>query len=295
MRERPWVYKPKVKELENSLTLVPIGGLANRLYAIASAIAFCKERGISLKVIWFKDKGMGANFHSILALSKETENVEIIDAGWKEWFYDRPRKKNFWLPYLWQRLAFGERIYEKAINRGFSSDELAKTFEKHKSVYIVHYCLFYDRPDLLKSLHPVESIRRRIEERIHAFSLDKQVIGIHIRRGDHIRSRLNSPLSLFINKIEEEIEKNPDACFYVASDDYEEKNKLKERFGDRIITLFDKVERDNEKGIADAMVELYTLSSMKKIYGSLASTYSLLAARLSGITIEVLSTDPSQA
>ena len=41
-----------------TLTLVPIGGLANRFYAITSAIASCKDYNVKLKVIWFKDKGM---------------------------------------------------------------------------------------------------------------------------------------------------------------------------------------------------------------------------------------------
>lgn len=295
MKKEHSVDQPNVKESPASLTLVPIGGLANRFYAVASAIAFCRDHAVRLKVVWFKDGGMGAGFHAILALSEKVKDVEVIDAGWKEWLYDRPRKRNLWLPYLWQRLAFGRCVYEEEVNRGFSAEDLAKTFGKTSSVYLVHYCLFYDKPDLLSPLHPVEAIERRIAERIQTLGLDKHTIGIHIRRGDHVRSRLNSPLSLFIHQIKQEIEKNPEARFYVASDDYEEKSKLKELFGDRIITLFDKVERDNEKGIADAVVELYTLSSVKKIYGSLASTYSLLAARLSGITIEVLSVDSSQA
>ena len=37
------------------LVLVPIGGLANRFYAISSAISFCQMYGIRLHVIWFKD------------------------------------------------------------------------------------------------------------------------------------------------------------------------------------------------------------------------------------------------
>ena len=48
------------------LVLVPIGGLANRFYAISSAISFCQMYGIRLHVIWFKDWGMGADFHSLL-------------------------------------------------------------------------------------------------------------------------------------------------------------------------------------------------------------------------------------
>ena len=77
-----------------SLTLVPIGGLANRFYAITSAIAFCRDHDITLRVIWFKDKGMGADFHSLFELSETVDKhkVEIVDAKWFHYLYDLGRK-----------------------------------------------------------------------------------------------------------------------------------------------------------------------------------------------------------
>ena len=50
-----------------------------------------------------------------------------------------------------------------------------------------------------------------------------------------------------------------------------------------------KLRRDNESGIVDALVELYTLAHTSKIYGSLASSYSSLAAELYSIKLEILS------
>ena len=80
------------------LVLVPIGGLANRFYAISSAISFCQMYGIRLHVIWFKDWGMGADFHSLLDLAPILSNIKVVDAHWQDYIYDRPRKRNFWLP-----------------------------------------------------------------------------------------------------------------------------------------------------------------------------------------------------
>ena len=74
----------------------------------------------------------------------------------------------------------------------------------------------------------------------------------------------------------------------MASDDLAEKQKLKELFGDRIITSWEEVRRDTLQGIKDAVVELYTLASTKKIYGSASSTYSMLAALLGHIELEIL-------
>lgn len=273
---------------EKVLVLVPIGGLANRFYAISSAISFCKDHGIRLRVIWFKDWGMGADFHSLFNLAPVLSNIEVVDARWRDYIYDRPRKRNFWLPYLYQKIAFPERFYEKDIYSRFSVETLLNSFQKHDSIYLVQFRSFYKDVVTLKSLLPIKSIQQRINERTKFFE-NKHVIGMHIRRGDHTTPTLGSPLSLFISKIEEEIALDPNTYFYVASDSFSEKKKLRDLFGERIITRFEEVRRDNESGIVDALVELYTLAHTAKIYGSLASSYSSLAAELLMKDIEILS------
>lgn len=276
--------------MESIMILIPLGGLANRFYAIISAIAFCQDYGVKLRIIWFKDWGMGANFNSILELSQQIENVEIIDAQWKDYIFDRPRKRNLWLPFLFQRFYFGERIYEKDVYEGrFSIDKLKEAVLKKKSVYLVQCNFFYPEQGIFQTLRPNVLIRRELEKRKELLKIDGNMIGIHIRRTDHVDSIKNSPLSLFISKIEEEICHDPSIRFYIASDDLDEKRKLKEKFGERCVTILGEVRRDNEQGISDAMLDLYTLASMKKIYGSSNSTYSRLAAQLSGIDLEILS------
>ena len=37
------------------LTLVPVGGLANRMFSVASAYNICRNDGIDLRIIWFRD------------------------------------------------------------------------------------------------------------------------------------------------------------------------------------------------------------------------------------------------
>ena len=65
----------------DKLTLIPIGGLANRIYAITSAIAYCQAHSIPLKIVWFKDWGMGADFHSLFKLSPAIKDVEILKSA----------------------------------------------------------------------------------------------------------------------------------------------------------------------------------------------------------------------
>nr|WP_129730479.1 hypothetical protein [Parabacteroides goldsteinii] len=271
-----------------SLTLVPIGGLANRFYAITSAIAFCRDHDITLRVIWFKDKGMGADFHSLFELSETVDKhkVEIVDAKWFHYLYDRPRKKNLWLPWIWQKIYFNQRLLEKD---AYDSDVgCVNKLKMCKKTYFVAFYPFYSTPGVLLNLSPKYEIRQKIEK--YKSNLRDNVIGIHIRRTDNIASINKSPLSLFINKISEEIRKDSNVLFYVASDSDEVKLVLKREFGEKVVYANFAQRRDTLEGITDAMIELYTLASTKKIYGSFASTYSNLAAAISDIDLEVLST-----
>lgn len=273
--------------MKSTITFIPIGGLANRFFAIASAISFCQDHNVRLRVIWFKDWGMGASFNSIMELSQHFPDVEIIDARWKDYIFDRPRKRNLWLPFLFQRFYFGERVYERDIRtEKFSVSNLEKSVLNYKSIYLVQYHYFYPMKKVSQILKPNSFIQNLIEKRKINLKLDENMIGIHIRRTDHAFSIDNSPIDLFVSKMEEEILKDPSVRFYVASDDLDEKRKLKEIFGERLVSIFELVRRDNKQGIIDAVVELYTLASMKKIYGSCNSSYSWLAAHLSEIDLE---------
>ena len=48
-----------------TLTLVPVGGLANRMRAIVSAAALTGETGHTLHVVWFKDAGLNCRFDEL--------------------------------------------------------------------------------------------------------------------------------------------------------------------------------------------------------------------------------------
>lgn len=271
------------------LTLIPIGGLANRINVITSAIEFCRTYNIKLKIIWFKDSGMGADFHTLFSLSDSSKNlnVEIIDAKWFHYIYDRPRKRNLWIPYIFQKILFKKRSYEKdIISLGNSFDEIQAMLARYNNVYLVHCSPFYKIN--LNDLILKDEIRKRIEEETSVFS-GKKMIGIHVRRTDNVISIKNSPLELFIKEMDKEIEKDINTCFYIASDSLDEKRRLINRYKERIITSMEQPQRNTQKGIVDALIELCCLSKTEKIYGSAYSTFSVLAAQLGSIELKVLS------
>lgn len=273
----------------HSLTLIPIGGLANRIYAIASAIAFCKDYDVKLRIIWFKDKGMGADFHSLFDLSNEVDKskVEIIDAKWYHYIYDRPRKRNLWLPFVIQTFCFSFRYYEKNVLQKLNIDKLTEYIKRNKSIYLVAYYNFYN-VEKFNFLLLKNAISERIDQIACSFSQER-TIGIHLRRTDNIDSIKNSPLSLFVIRMDQELALNPNIHFYVASDSLNEKLELKKQYGDRIIMSLKEVQRNNKDGIIDALIELYILSRTCKIYGSAHSSFSSLAAGIGGVELEIVS------
>ena len=143
-----------------------------------------------------------------------------------------------------------------------------------------------DRP--FEFIKPTDYVREKADSVISGIDSSSN-IGVHIRRTDNQVCINNSPLEVFIEAMEKEIEKDDRVTFYIASDDLDTILELKRRFGDRIYYMAEKnFERDSDKGIADAFAELICLSHANKIIGSFYSTYSRIAAMLSGIELEVV-------
>lgn len=267
------------------LVLIPVGGLCNRIYATTAAINFCKKHHLLLTVIWFNNKELGAGFSDLFTLSSEIKNIEIKEAGLTDFFkFGKPIKSNFFLPELYQKLSFDSVYYY--FKEKWSVEEWYHSHPDAQRLYLNHCQKFYDNTDFQDMLIPVESIQQKIDERVKLLST--HTIGVHMRRTDLINAIKQSPLSAFVEKMQQEIALNSETTFYVASDSAEEKKKLKDIFKDRIITVENILNRNTKQGIVDALVELHTLAHTKKIYGSFQSTYSSLASELNGIPLEIV-------
>ena len=131
---------------------------------------------------------------------------------------------------------------------------------------------------------PKRDLQLRIDQITSTFS--ENMIGVHIRRTDNIASINSSPIDVFVHLMQLEIEKEDTVKFYVASDEEEVKKKLQDKFPGRVITLMDDTSRDSLEGMKFAVVDFFCLSKTKKILGSVASSYSQIAAEIGGIKIE---------
>jgi len=272
--------------MNGSLLFVPSGGLANRMRAVASAYELCKKVDSTLQVVWFQDWALHAPFRSIF---EETPLVAIREATMLDHIlYDRARKKNLFMPALPQRILFQRHIKEQDVT---PLKKLSFDFEqwaRGKRCYMSCYQVFGSFPDELYSrlFRPVKEVMDVVDGYRSQFG--SHTIGLHIRRTDNAESIAKSPTSLFINKVREEIDQHADAKVFLATDSAEVKQEFIAAFGSHIITPKEDACRDSISGIRGGVVDLWTLASTQKIYGSAGSSFSPMAASIGGVPLEIM-------
>ena len=274
------------------ITLVPVGGLANRMKAIDAAVALAQEIQTSLHIIWFKDSGLNCRFDQLFEPLKQ-KGVTIKEATWiDKLIYDRPRRKNLYLPRLFQRFLFDSCIYERKATQLFYRHFDFRSWARNKKAYLASCVYFQPQTNhtLFSIFQPCPEIQERIDACCQSFT--SPTIGIHIRRTDNVGSITHSPTRLFIERIQEEIKKEGKCQFYLATDSEAEKEQLRSLFGERLITSPQAADRNSTCGMKDALTELYILSRTQKILGSMQSSYSETAAQISGIPYELLKKQP---
>ena len=238
----------------------------------------------------------------------------IRDArGFEKLLFARPTLKNLHAPRLLQRLCYRHIIYAPQIwylNRdGFDYEAWFRQGGTLMTTYR-DFCP-WTSDDLRTLFQPNEEVQRLIDERTADFTSD--TIGIHIRRTDHQQAIDESPIELFFEAIDRELNapSHPprgganksfgelletiapprggrEGAIYLATDDEATKAALRQRYGKRVITSEAEATRESTDGIRDALVEMYALSRTRQIYGSAGSTFSPIAAALGDVPITIL-------
>lgn len=261
------------------ITLVPVGGLCNRMRAISAALSLAHAFGDDLLHIqWFRDRGLRSRFSSLFD-PIPCPNVRMHEAAFpKRLLYDSPRWGNLFLPRLFQSLLFDATLgKEVSWNPAY---DYRSWRQQHPDCLIASYGEFYPKWKPLDELFvPTAPIKARVQTLANAFSTP--VVGVHIRRTDHVLSKQKSSIEAFIREIDKFLN-DRGGQIYLASDSIAEKQILRKRYGNRLLTLDAPVKRDNEAGMTDAVVDLYTLAETERIIGSYASSFSELAAQLKG-------------
>ena len=269
----------------------PCAGLGNRFLGMASAYHWAQQTGDELTVLWKTERVMGARNEAVFSLPDGIRVIHAKDFGYK----DKPFS-HFRYQMLEKKLRKKADYFSDVdmtndlfVEKGNAYYE--EVMKNNDLKFIRAFSQFHDfsgidRP--LEFIKPTDYVREKADSVISGIDSSSN-IGVHIRRTDNQVCINNSPLEVFIEAMEKEIGKDDRVTFYIASDDLDTILELKRRFGDRIYYMAEKnFERDSDKGIADAFAELICLSHANKIIGSFYSTYSRIAAMLSGIELEVV-------
>lgn len=274
------------------IIIEPCAGLGNRFIGLASAYHASRKTKSPLTVIWKEETVMGAPMDRLFTLPQDIKVEGIKEFGYR-------------IDAIGQ--LKGNKVknrYKKIVKDGFMEcDDIMNLYEdrgeegveefirSHENVYIKATNPFWNlfqREDTFDFISPAQNIVEKTSQVLRNLPKDR-LVGVHIRRTDHIEAIKNSPLELFIEKMKVELENNEDTLFYVATDDRATEEELRGIFKDKIITFEDKsLARDDIKGIEDAYVEMRCLAGTRKIYGSFNSTFSLMASKFGHIELEVV-------
>lgn len=286
-----------MKSAPLSITLVPRGGLANRMRAVASAVALAHAAGAHLEVVWMATSDLCALFSDLFL----TDGLPftLTEYSGRKFSYLPHRAKYLFLPTLLQRLRYSNTLRDESaadnpLLISYSRERVDDYFRRHAcgQVYIDTCYQFYDfDPHCYSELFRPSA---EVEKRVHELLSDDSEgyiapTGIHIRRTDHVKSIANSPLELFEKEIAERLESDPRQIFYLATDDDATKERLTNMFPGRILTSCFTASRASRSGMIEGAAEMFVLSRCSGIIGSFNSSFSKAASMIGDISLEILS------
>lgn len=267
----------------NHLTLVPQGGLCNRLRAVLSAVSLVEERHIAahIRVGWSVEDECAARYDQLF-LPLDSPHVTIAPRRW----YDRPvTRRNLHWPALVRSLIYSASYCN--VPPPLAELQRQLSAGHHVEIYASTGLAFCEySPAYIRRLHPLPHLQRRINDLCTSF--DAHTIGVHIRRTDHSTSIAESPDTLFVAAMQRAVEADPATRFYLATDDAALKASLAARFAGRVMVQSCVGTRSDLYGMEEAVVDLWTLARTSRILGSYWSSFTDTAAEIGGIPLDII-------
>lgn len=256
------------------IVLEPVGGLCNRMRAIASALALGAAIERDIWLLWRRDATLDCGFAELFERPEGVSRVISLNG-----------RAAIRIADVLNSLACERRWHEQDVLQG-----LAKGFDftgvgQFRRPLLRTSARFFEPPQFT-AFRPVAALRAVIDRYVTSFDA---VIGVHLRRTDNARARQFSPTVLFVAAMERELELNPATRFFLATDEPAEEALLQQRFGDRLIMHPKRSRRrDDPQAIRDALIDLYCLAACRRIYGSYWSSFSETAQQLGMAELQIL-------
>ncbi|MBF8964893.1 hypothetical protein I0P70_16715 [Pontibacter sp. FD36] len=295
----------------DKLYLKPVGGLCNRMRAIDSGVTLAEQLGKRLVVFWGRDQWLNCKYSDLF---KPSLNFDVIEekqwAGKKALFPYLPGSKptsltkkslyaltkktldinaEIWYEDIGHAVAQIDTSIQPENIRDMKDYEvqsfkhinpLVQVLNSKGSAFVCSAWKLASGQRYAQNFIPIDKLQSQINELSKRFL---HTVGVHIRRSDHKMAIEHSPIQSFISAIEHEIDNN-NANFFLATDCEETEKELLNRYSNRItICPKSSYSRSSAQGIQEALIDLYCLSKTSKVLGSYYSSFSQVAAEISGI------------
>lgn len=263
---------------QKTLTLIPYGGLGNRLRVLNSAFLLGKDLGAELKLIWFKKWELNSDLEALFA----TTGYVYTPASPLTVALLKPFLKHIWIQkyesmYRKTLNLFYDKVYFDSDVTALTPAQLWEDACRYRRVLIATCYQFYDFENF-DNYEVAPAIRQRIDNLTKNF--DSHTVGVHIRRTDHIALIEASPVELFVEHMTRMVEEDSAVKFFLATDDESVKQSMLQQFGERLLTQQTPLTRDSHEGMVGAVVDIYALSKTRTIICTTKSSFAKMAAMI---------------
>ena len=246
------------------------GGFCNRLRAIVSAALWAEDLGEGLVIYWPEEPGhMACRIDEIL-VPRTIPGLVNFHAG-----YIRNAR---------QVLSHADMESVLDVQRLLGLASPGPRMQEPGEIRIESYSIFHNEfhsrgINILRRIQIHPSIQKSAE------GVKEGLIGLHIRRTDHVKCMEASPLAAFEKYLDEADRGN----FYLATDDVDVKAAFKEKYTKHFIASpVVKLGRLSKEQQIHGIIDWLLLQKCTKIVASRGSSFSELAAWRAGIPLEVV-------
>jgi len=274
-----------------TLIVRPLGGLANRMRVIETAIAFAGNHSAQIIILWEKENILNAYYEQCF---EPLANVKVInvDCSGDNFLLKLKKKIIYRLFSLINKFIFDIRLYDSTIKNYLNDDRtpkpeepfFTKVADTNNKVYLETCYEFVSVSQTLPIIIK-ESIREKAVKFLEPYG---KFIGVHIRRTDSKEAIENSPIELFIERMDALISQLPTIKFYISTDSDDVFRHLKQIYNEKVFSGANKRTRRTTDGIYSALIDLYCLSRSEMIIGSFYSSFSQMAAKMGNVPLEII-------
>ena len=260
------------------ITVVPHGGLCNRMRAVASAALLARQHGRPLRVRWYRTFDLNCAFGTLF--DTRTLPFEVVEAD-ATGMRATPTKLA-WRLQPWLLPALGTAFTGRAQSARFlAQPDLLKPLLAAPRWVVHSHSKLADAPGLYAQWQPVAELAQVIAG--HAPRLARAV-GVHIRRSDNAKAIAHGPVQAFIAQMRQQAAQQPGCEFFVATDSPETYAQVQAEFGNAVFSHPKAaLDRDDPRAIRDALVDLWALGHCRYLIGSYWSSFTDTAWELRGI------------